>query len=377
MALNDEQVMLKDAARSWVRERAPVSAVRQVRTTHAPAGHDPGLYRDMADLGWTGILVPEDLGGFAFGYRSMGVVIEELGRTLAISPLVSSAVVAASAIVLGGSDVQKAQWLPGIAAGTTIGTLAIEELPRHAPEQTMLKAAPADGGWTLSGTKRAVVDGVAATLFIVVARTAGERGDRAGLTLFLCPADAAGVTRTPLRQIDSRGDAHVDFQDVRLDQGAVLGAVGEGFGLLDRILDRGRAALAAEMLGAAQQAFETTVDYLKTRVQFGQPIGSFQALQHRAADMVGQIELTRSAVEAALDAIDADDDEVPSLASLAKMMAGKTLRAVAREMVQMHGGIGMTDEHDAGLYLKRAQAADVTFGNAAFHRERYANLAGF
>jgi alkylation response protein AidB-like acyl-CoA dehydrogenase len=247
----------------------------------------------------------------------------------------------------------------------------------HAPEQTALAARRTAEGWTLSGTKRAVLDGVAATLFVVVARTSGKPGERDGLTLFLCPADAPGLSRAALRQIDSRGDAIVTFDGVTLGEDAVLGPVGGGHGLLEHVLDRGRAALAAEMLGASLQAFETTIDYLKIRVQFDQPIGSFQALQHRAADMVGHIELTRSAVEAALAAIDADSEDVPALASLAKAMAGKTMRAVAREMVQMHGGIGMTDEHDAGLYLKRAQAADVTFGNVAFHRERYARLAGF
>jgi alkylation response protein AidB-like acyl-CoA dehydrogenase len=219
-----------------------------------------------------------------------------------------------------------------------------------------------------------VFEGMAAGQFIVVARTSGAPGDANGISLFLCPADASGISRTALRQIDSRGAAIVELRDVVLPADALLGEVDNGLSLLDKVLDRSRAVLAAEMLGSTLQAFEVTIDYLKTRVQFGKPIGAFQALAHRATDMLGEIELTRSAVHAALQAIDEDSAEVPVLASLAKAMAGKTMRHIAREMVQMHGGIGMTDEHDAGLYLKRAQAADVAYGNAAFHRERYAAL---
>jgi alkylation response protein AidB-like acyl-CoA dehydrogenase len=363
--LSAEQEMLRDSAVGWARERAPLKALRSVRTTYADTGHDPALYAEMAEMGWTGVVVPEDFGGFAFGYQSFGLVLEQLGRTLAVSPLLSSALVATSALVMGGSDAQKRRWLPGIVDGSIIGTIALEEGARHGD------------GWRLSGTKRPVLDGLAATLMVVVARTSGERGEHDGITLFLCPAATPGITRTPLRQIDSRGDAIVTLDGVELGPDAVLGEVDQGFALLERVLDRARGAMASEMLGASVQAFETTVDYLKTRVQFGAPIGSFQALQHRAADMVAEIELTRSAVEAALAAIDADGDDVPALASLAKALAGRTMRSVAREMVQMHGGIGMTDEHDAGLYLKRAHAADVAYGNAAYHRERYGLLAGY
>ncbi|MBP8671444.1 MAG: acyl-CoA dehydrogenase family protein [Sphingobium sp.] len=375
--LTEEQTMLQDAARAWVAERAQPAALRAVRTEYAETGYDPQLYVEMVEMGWTGVVVPEEYDGFAFGYTSFGLLVEELGRTLTASPLISSALSAVTALVIGGSDKQKATLLPALVAGETVMTLAIDEGSHHAPAQIALTAQPNGTGWSLTGTKRMVCEGMAADTLIVAARTAGHPGDRHGITLFLCPVDASGITRTALRQIDSRGAALISFDGTALDAAAVLGTVNEGYALLEQILDRSRAVLAAEMLGSAVQAFETTVDYLKTRVQFGKPIGAFQALQHRATDMLAEIELTRSAVYAALQAIDEDANDIATLVSMAKALAGKTLRHIAQEMVQMHGGIGMTDEHDAGLYLKRAHAADVTFGNIAFHRERFASLAGF
>lgn len=376
MILTDEQQMLREAAQGWVRERAPVAALRSLRTEHVAEGHDPALYREMAEMGWTGIAVPEVDGGFGFGLTGAGVVAEELGRHLVGSPLLVSSVVSAGALVLAGSDEQKAQWLPGIVSGELVAALAVDEGHRHDPALCALEAMPDGTEWVLSGAKCAVFEGPAAGLFVVAARTSGKPGDEVGLSLFLCPADASGLNVTIMQQIDSRGAARLDLTNVRLPAEALLGEAGNAWPVLARVLDRGRAVLAAEMLGSAQQAFETTVEYLKTRVQFDRPIGSFQALQHRAADLLAQIELTRSAVLAGLQAVDRDDAEAPRLVSLAKALAGKTLRKVAQEMVQLHGGIGMTDEHDAGLYLKRAQVADMTWGNEAFHRQRYARLSG-
>jgi alkylation response protein AidB-like acyl-CoA dehydrogenase len=372
--MTEEQTMLQDAAKAWAAERAPVTALRAVRSTYADSGFDPQLYAEMVEMGWTGIIIPEAYDGFDFGYASFGIVAEELGRSLAASPLLSSAITAASALILGGTEAQKSDLLPRIVSGELVSTLALEEGAHHAPARTALKAECSGQSWRLSGVKRPVFEGMAAGQFIVVARTSGAPGNANGISLFLCPADALGISRTALRQIDSRGAAIVEFRDVVLPADALLGEVDNGLSLLDKVLDRSRAVLAAEMLGSTLQAFEVTIDYLKTRVQFGKPIGAFQALAHRATDMLGEIELTRSTVHAALQAIDEDSAEVPVLASLAKAMAGKTMRHIAREMVQMHGGIGMTDEHDAGLYLKRAQVADVAYGNAAFHRERYAAL---
>jgi alkylation response protein AidB-like acyl-CoA dehydrogenase len=369
--------MLKDAALTWAAKRAPVAAYRTLRDRGSTLGYDPATYAEIADMGWTGVIIPEAYGGAALGSSGLGIVLEQLGRTLVASPLVSSALAAASALLLGGSEAQRTRWLAPIAAGAAVATLALDEAGRHAPLETALCAAPADGGWRLTGDKRPVLHGMGAHLAIVAARTAGRPGEAGGITLFLVDTASHGLKRSPLLEIEARGAAAYAFEQVPVNADAVLGCVGEGAPLLEQVLDRARAGVAAEMLGGALHAFEMTLEHLKARVQFGRPIGSFQALQHRAAGLYGELELTRSAVGAALDAIDADRSDTAELASLAKALAGGTFRRVAAEMVQLHGGIGMTDEHDAGLYLKRARAADMSYGSAAFHRERYGMLTGF
>jgi len=375
--LTDEQTMLKDAAKGWAAERSPVAALRKLRETGVDVAFDRAAWREMGEMGWAGVVVPEAYGGSEFGYRSLGLVLEETGRTLTNSPLLSTALVATSALVLGGTAAQKAAWLGKIAAAEAVVTLAMEEGPHHAPARTALAAATTADGWALTGKKLFVLDAMAADAFIVATRTSGAPGDEAGITLFLVPADLAGVSRTRLSTVDSRGAGDVSFDRVKVGADAVLGQVDQGFGLLDQVLDRARAGLAAEMLGLASQAFEITLDYLKTRTQFGQLIGTFQALQHRAAKMFTELEMTRSCVEAALDAIDGNANDVRALCSLAKAKASETVHLVSNEMVQMHGGIGMTDAHDAGLYMKRARVSEALFGGASFHRDRYATLMGF
>jgi alkylation response protein AidB-like acyl-CoA dehydrogenase len=375
--LTEEQSMLRDAARTWTQEKSPVSAFRKMRDSGQPLGYDPAAFAEMAEMGWTGVIIPEEYGGSDFGYLSLGLVLEETGRTLTASPLLATALAAASALILGGTAAQKEAWLPKIASGEAVGTLAIEEGPHHAPEKAALAATKSGADYTLNGKKVFVLEGMAASVFVVSARTSGKPGDKEGITLFLVPADAKGVTRSALKLADSRGAANVNFDNVELGADAVLGQADKGFELLEKVLYRARAGLAAEMLGSALQAFETTLDYLKTRVQFGQVIGSFQALQHRAAKMFTDLELARSCVEAALAAIDNDSPDVPELVSLAKAKVGDTLHLVSNEMVQMHGGIGMTDAHDAGFYLKRARAAEATFGGQAYHRDRYARINGY
>jgi alkylation response protein AidB-like acyl-CoA dehydrogenase len=375
--LTEEQSMLRDAAKTWTQEKSPVSAFRKMRDSGAPLGYDPAAFAEMAEMGWTGVIIPEEYGGSDFGYLSLGLVLEELGRTLTASPLLATGLAAASALILGGTDAQKEAWLPKIASGEAVGTLAIEEGPHHAPEKVALAATKSGAGYTLSGKKTFVLEGMAANVFVVSARTSGKPGDKDGITLFLVPADAKGVSRHALKLADSRGAANVAFENVEVGADAVLGTADKGGELLEKVLDRARAGLAAEMLGSAAQAFDTTLDYLKTRVQFGQVIGSFQALQHRAAKMFTDLELARSCVEAALAAIDNDSPDVPELVSLAKAKVGDTLHLVSNEMVQMHGGIGMTDAHDAGFYLKRARAAEATFGGQAYHRDRYARINGY
>jgi alkylation response protein AidB-like acyl-CoA dehydrogenase len=375
-ALNEEQILLRDSARDWVREKSPVNAFRSLHDSGNPDGFDSRGWREICELGWSGILVPEEFGGSGLGYRTLGLVLEETGRTLTASPLLSNAI-AVTALLLGGNAEQRQQWLPKLADGSAIGALAVDEGAHHAPERIALAAAKTGSGYTLTGEKRFVPDGGTADLIVVAARSGGRVGDRHGLTLFLVEGNASGLSRCPLKTVDSRGAADLAFHNVELPRSAVLGSAGDGFVLLDGVLDRARACLAAEMLGAATQSFETTLDYLKTRVQFGQAIGTFQALQHRAAKMFTELELTRSCVEAALDAIDDNADDVPALCSLAKARAGEPWHLVSNEMVQMHGGIGMTDAHDAGLYLKRARVAEALYGNAAFHRDRYATVMGY
>jgi alkylation response protein AidB-like acyl-CoA dehydrogenase len=375
--LTEEQSMLRDAARTWTQEKSPVSAFRKMRDSGAPLGYDPAAFNEMAEMGWTGVIIPEEYGGSDFGYLSLGLVLEELGRTLTASPLLATALATASALILGGATAQKEAWLPKIAAGEAVGSLAIDEGPHHNPEKVAVTAAKSGAGYTISGTKTFVLEGMAAAVFVVSARTSGNTGDKDGITLFLVPADAKGVSRKALKLADSRGAAVVTFDKVAVGADAVLGEADKGYPLLEKVLDRARAGLAAEMLGSATQAFETTLDYLKTRVQFGQVIGSFQALQHRAAKMFTDLELARSCVEAALAAIDNDSPDVPELVSLAKAKVGDTLHLVSNEMVQMHGGIGMTDAHDAGFYLKRARAAEATFGGQSYHRDRYARINGY
>jgi len=375
--LTEEQVMLKDAAKGWVSERSPVSALRKLRDTDVDVGFDRASWAEMGQMGWAGVVVPEAYGGSEFGYRSLGLVLEETGRTLANSPLISTALFATSVLTLGGSAAQKDAWLGKIAEAAAVIAPAIDEHAHHAPAATALGAVKSGDGWTLTGKKPFVLDGMAADAFIVAARTAGKPGEETGITLFLVPASAQGLSRARLKTVDSRGAADVSFDKVAVGADAVIGQVDQGFGLLDQALDRARAGLAAEMLGQASQAFEITLDYLKTRVQFGQVIGTFQSLQHRAAKMFTELEMTRSCVEAALDAIDANANDVRALCSLAKAKASETLHLVSNEMVQMHGGIGMTDAHDAGLYMKRARVSEALFGGASFHRDRYASLMGY
>ena len=375
--LTEEQSMLRDAARTWTREKSPVSAFRKMRDSGAPLGYDPAAFAEMAEMGWTGVIIPEAYGGSDFGYLSLGLILEETGRTLTASPILATALAGASAIILGGAEAQKEAWLPKIASGETVATLAVDEGAHHRPNVVGVTATKSGPGYTLSGKKTFVLEGMAAGLLVVSARTGGAAGDTDGISLFLVPADAEGVSRKALKLADSRGAAIVSFDGVEVGADALLGPEGQAWDLLEKTLDRARAGLSAEMLGSAVQAFETTLDYLKTRVQFGQVIGAFQALQHRAAKMFTDLELARSCVEAALTAIDNDSPDVKELVSLAKAKVGDTLHLVSNEMVQMHGGIGMTDAHDAGLDLKRARAAEATFGGQAYHRDRFARLQGY
>jgi alkylation response protein AidB-like acyl-CoA dehydrogenase len=354
--LSDDARMLKETARDFFREQAPVARLRKQRDAKQN-GRDPELWREMAALGFAGVIVPEEHGGAGLGFTALGAVLEEAGRTLVASPLHSSACAGASALMLAGTEAQKAEWLPRIASGEVIAALAVDEGAHHAPAKSALKFA----GGKLRGEKAYVAEGHIADLFIVAAAD----------SLYLVRADAAGLTRRELITADSRGAVDLQFEGVAAE------TMSGGAEVIEAVLDRARIGLAAEMLGQASEAFEITSEYLKTRRQFGQVIGGFQALQHRAAKLFTDLELTRSCVLAALDAVDRGSNNVAEYASLAKARAGETLHNATNEMVQLHGGIGMTDEHDAGLYLKRARVAEALYGSASFHRDRYARLLGF
>jgi alkylation response protein AidB-like acyl-CoA dehydrogenase len=376
-ALTEEQTMLKEQAKTWAAEEAPVAQFRAMRDSGNPMGFDKATWASIGQMGWAGIVIPEDFGGADMGYLTCGVVLEELGRQLTASPLLASGLISATALVESGSDVQRKTWLPKIAEGTHIVTLAVDETARHAPSRIQTSAVAVDAGFRLTGNKTHVLEGFAADAFIVSARTQGDAADAEGVSLFLVPADAKGLTRERLQAADSRGYANVHFADVQVSNDGLLGPLHKGAPQLEVILDRARAGVAAEMLGTAGQAFDMTLEYLKTRVQFGQVIGSFQGLGHRAAILFTEMETARSCVEAALKGIDQGATDIPQLCSLAKAKAGDFLHHMSNELIQIHGGIGMTDEFDAGLYLKRARALETTFGNQAFHRDRYATLNGF
>ena len=377
MLPNEEQTILKRSAQEFFQARSPVKALRALRDARDANGFDRALWRDMADLGWAGILVPEAYGGAAFGYKGLGQVLEEAGRTLVASPLVATALIGAPLLAASASEAQRETLLPAVATGESLLTLAIDELPRHAPTHIATRASADGAGYRLSGSKTFVLDGHVADWFIVVARTAGGMDDVDGISLFLVAAGAPGITcsRTPM--VDSRNAATLRFDNVALGADALLGTAGQGQTLLEPVLDGARIGLAAEMLGSGQEAFDRTLAYLKLRRQFDQPIGAFQALKHRAALMYCELELTRSAVLEALGALDEGRRSVAMLASLAKAKACDMFELVSAEAVQMHGGIGMTDAEEIVFFLKRARVAQQLFGDAVFHRARYATLAGF
>jgi alkylation response protein AidB-like acyl-CoA dehydrogenase len=374
LVLNEEQNMLKDAAKDFCTNNTPISQLRKLRDERSELGFDQATWKQMVDLGWAGICIPEEYGGLGFGFTGMGVVLEECGRTLAASPLLATAGLGAGCILHGGSDEQKRELLPQVAAGELLLALALEEAPHHQPYGTATNVEASGSGVKVTGSKKFVIDGHVADKLIVVARSSGEPGDAEGLSLVLVDRTAAGVSVTRTIMADSRNAANIAFEGA---EGQLIGAMGEGAAALDKALDIGRILLAAEMLGGVQECFERTVEYLKVREQFGVPIGSFQGLKHRAAQMFCEVELSKSVVLEALAALDDDSDEVAELSSLAKTRLNDTYNLVSSEGVQMHGGIGMTDEYEIGFFMKRSRVAEHALGNSAFHRDRYGVIQGY
>ncbi|MBL8266561.1 acyl-CoA dehydrogenase family protein [Steroidobacter sp.] len=378
MLLSEEQLMAAESARVFCTERAPVRQLRHLRDSANVDGFDRDTWREMVDLGWAAIPWPTELGGLDFGYRSLGVITEETGRTLLASPLHATVWMGGTACQLDSNERRRAEFLPKLARGELLVALALEESHHHQPYGSNLAAVRSRAGFRLSGHKTFVIDGHVADKFIVVARTSGRGGERHGLTAFWVESDAQGVSTQRMHLVDSRNAAEVSFDDVVVSADDVLGSVDGGADIIDRVLDAGRIGVAAEMLGSLQECFDRTMAYLRERTQFGVAIGSFQALKHRAAKLYCDVELSRSCVASALVALDDPQqaDRVARLASAAKAKVGDTFRQVALEAVQMHGGNGMTDEFDIGLFLKRAAVADVLLGDVRFHRDRYGTLCG-
>ena len=377
LILTEEEQFLKDTAKSFAEERSPITHFRSLRDMSDLMLWDKNIWNEMSKLGWPGIMIPEEFGGSNFGLSGICVVLQECAKTLTPSPLFASGVLGAYAINNYGTKEQKEKYLPLIASGELTTSVAVDESSHHNPYDTLLIAKKSSDEYILSGKKNFVIDGTSSDLLIVLARTSGKKGDLTGLTLFLVDPTNEGIDRIKLEMADSRNYANIIFDNVKISSKNILGDIEAGGEAIDDVLDIGRIAMSAEMLGNSEAAFETTLDYLKQRKQFGVLIGSFQALQHRAAEMFCEIELTKSSVIAAMRAADERSNDVQRLSSLAKTVAGETLHLVSNEAIQMHGGIGVTDEYDIGFFLKRARVAEQIFGSAKFHTERYANLSGF
>jgi alkylation response protein AidB-like acyl-CoA dehydrogenase len=377
LVLTEEQSMLRDSARGLISDKAPVSHLRHLRDSKDATGFSRELWKAFADMGFSGLLVPEQFGGSGLGCVEAGVVMEEIGRNLMPSPFLSTAVLAASALSRGGSDAQKSQYLPKISDGSLLAALAVDEGAKHRPLQTRMAAVRSGNGFKLNGDKAFVVDGHTADLLIVAARSAGTVGERDGLTLFLVDPKTKGIATERTAMVDSHNAARIVFDNVEVTADGVLGEVDQGGALLEGVLNIGRGAVASEMVGLSEEVFGRTVGYLKERKQFGRLIGEFQALQHRAAELYIEIEITRAAVLKALQALDGNFEKAGPAVAVAKARAGSTATLAVQEGVQMHGGMGMTDQFDIGFFMKRARVCQELFGDANFHADALARMKSY
>jgi alkylation response protein AidB-like acyl-CoA dehydrogenase len=377
LVLTEEQSMLRDSARGLISDKAPVAHLRHLRDSKDVTGFSRDLWKTFAEMGFAGLLVPDEFGGSGLGCVEAGVVMEEIGRTLMPSPFLATAVLGASALSRGGSAAQKSEYLPKISAGGLLAALAVDEGSKHRPRQTALQAVRSGNGFRLSGAKALVVDGHVADLLVVAARTAGSAGESAGLTLFLVDPKAKGIAIERTVMVDAHNAARIDFDNVEVNADGVLGEIDQGAPLLEAVLDIGRGAVASEMVGLSEEVFGRTVAYLKERKQFGKAIGEFQALQHRAAQLYIEIEITRAAVLKAQQALDADAGRASVAVAVAKARAGTTATRAVQEGVQMHGGMGMTDQFDIGFFMKRARVCEELFGDANFHADQLARIRSY
>ncbi len=376
MILNEDQSMLRDSARDFMKSETPVAHFRKFRDMECKDGFSHDLWKQFAEMGFTGILIPEAEGGLGMGHIEAGIVLEEIGRNLSPSPFLSTAIGAVEALK-AADKAMRDRWYPAILKGEAVIGLAVDEGSKHRPEKTALKAERAGNGFKLSGTKQFVVQGASADMLIIAARTAGAPGETDGLTLFAVDKDAVGLSTDAARLVDASMAAHLTLDGVEVTADAVIGDVDNGWATLSRMLDAGRVGAAAEMVGVGTGAMDITFDYLKTRKQFGQLIGEFQALQHRAAHLYGEIEGARSIVLKAQNLLDEGHANAEQYVAAAKAKAGLAANLAVREGVQMHGGMGMTDAFDIGLYMKRERSLNEFFGDTYFHADRVAKMNGY
>jgi alkylation response protein AidB-like acyl-CoA dehydrogenase len=374
---NDDQTMLQETASQFMAEEGSIkNQLRHWRDRECKDGFGHALWKQMAEMGFTGLLVSEADGGLGMGHAEAGIVLEEIGRNLTPSPFLTSSVIAATALGEGSADL-KGRWLPGLVAGDSVFAVAIDEGGKHRPERIKTRAEKSGNGFRLSGQKDFVVQGASADMLVVAARTSGSDDDADGITLFAVPKDAAGMSHDAVRLVDSSIATHTKFDGVELDGDAVIGEVDGGREVLNKLLMAGRVGAAAEGVGVARGAMDMTVDYLKQRKQFGKLIGQFQALQHRAAHLYSEVEIARAAVIKAAQLLDGGSEKADLMASVAKAKVAKAAGLAVREGVQMHGGIGMTDEYDIGLYMKRDRALQEFLGDQYYHANRVAELSGY
>lgn len=373
--LSDDQKLLRETAAGFLADEGSIEKqMRHWRDLGCQDGFGHGLWKRFADLGLSSICIPASHGGAGLGTTEAALVLEEIGRNLTPSPFLSTAVVAVRAIE--GTE-HAERWYPSILSGDAILALAVDEGPGHAPDHSVLEARRQGNGFVLSGAKQFVVHGASADMIVTAARTSGSKGHRDGLTLFAIPRDLAGLRIENVGLVDSSKAARMEFAGAQLTADAVIGSVDEGWRPLECALAAGRTGAAAELVGVASGASAMTLRYISDRQQFGKRIGEFQALQHRAAHLYGEIEIARAAVLKAASLLDCSHPDAELYASVAKAKAASVASLAVKEGVQMHGGIGMTDEHDIGLFMKREAVLGQLFGDTYYHRERVAALSGY
>jgi alkylation response protein AidB-like acyl-CoA dehydrogenase len=369
-AFSEEQEELRRLARKWLSDKSPSPVVRRLMETES--GYDQAMWAEMAQMGWQGMAIPEEYGGAGFGQLELAVLFEEMGRSLLPAPFFSTVALGSAAILEAGSDKQKHDLLGRVAAGETTMSLAFTE-PNGRWDESGVEAVaePSAGGWSINGIKSFVIDGHTADFLVAAARTSE------GVSLFLIEGDTEGITRRRLETMDmTRKQAEVTLANVKVSDDHLVGSPGAGWTVIGRVLEKAIVNLSAEQVGAAQKCLEMSVDYAKTRHQFGRPIGSFQAIKHKCADMLVQVESAKSACYYAAWAAAEDNDELAVVAPMAKSYCSEAFFHCASENIQIHGGIGFTWEHDAHLYFKRAKSSELLFGDPAYHRARLADRLG-